>query len=116
MNINVLWLMVNPLFSTAYVLGFPSLYLYSDTKIPSESLFHISQLPFDTWKSWRICLLWAWFSFCLNTNQNDMENSQAFLKSAFSFIFNKKKIKHYFLPPWLIDKWRSYGYIHMEAI
>lgn len=91
MNINVLWLMVSPLFSTAYSLGFPSLYFYSDMKITSESLFHILQLSFDIGKAGRHTYFGFGFLFLLREIQHDMEMSQAVLELAFSFIFNKKK-------------------------
>ena len=79
MNINVLGFMVRPLFSTAYALGFPSLYLYSDMKITFESLFHSLQLPFDIGKAGRYAYFGFGFSFCWSANQNDIEMSQACL-------------------------------------
>lgn len=45
MNTNALWLMVSPLFSTAYAFGLSGVYSYSDFEDTTDSLFHILQCP-----------------------------------------------------------------------
>lgn len=55
-------------------------------KMASESVAHIA-LPLDIGKAGRYDCFWCSFLFCLNENQKNLETSQAFLQSAFSFIF-----------------------------
>ena len=52
-NVNVLWLMVSPLFSTTYAFGFSSLYLYSDCEDYFWIFILYIAMSFNIWKAGR---------------------------------------------------------------